>query len=238
MAEDKKKGFPRIPLGVWFGVREKLKQKVPSEMSPSYVSSALNMTPASASANVIPALKTFGLIDDAGKPTERAYDWRDDTKYAEVCLEILDEVYPQELRDLFHASDASFDSVKSWFARTARVGDAAAGKFASTFLMLLKADLEKAKNAPVSKAKVPTAGKSVNAAKPSRSVAAKAGESVTATEPPNEEQGQHRGSGGGESPLTPKLHIDIQIHISPDSSADQIDKIFASMSKHLRDFRA
>jgi hypothetical protein len=29
------------------------------------------------------------------------------------------------------------------------------------------------------------------------------------------------------------LHIDIQIHISSDASADQIDHIFASMAKHL-----
>lgn len=31
----------------------------------------------------------------------------------------------------------------------------------------------------------------------------------------------------------PSLHIDMQIHISPEASADQIDQIFASMSKHL-----
>jgi hypothetical protein len=31
----------------------------------------------------------------------------------------------------------------------------------------------------------------------------------------------------------PALHIDIQIHISPEASADQIDQIFASMAKHL-----
>jgi glycine cleavage system regulatory protein len=33
--------------------------------------------------------------------------------------------------------------------------------------------------------------------------------------------------------LGPALHIDIQIHISPEASADQIDQIFASMAKHL-----
>ena len=32
---------------------------------------------------------------------------------------------------------------------------------------------------------------------------------------------------------TPSLHIDIQVHISPDSTAEQIDLIFASMAKHL-----
>ena len=31
----------------------------------------------------------------------------------------------------------------------------------------------------------------------------------------------------------PSLHIDIQVHISPDASPDQIDQIFSSMAKHL-----
>ena len=32
---------------------------------------------------------------------------------------------------------------------------------------------------------------------------------------------------------TPSLHINIQVHISPDATTDQIDQIFASMAKHL-----
>jgi len=32
---------------------------------------------------------------------------------------------------------------------------------------------------------------------------------------------------------SPEVHIDIQIHISPESSAEQIEKIFESMAKHL-----
>lgn len=32
---------------------------------------------------------------------------------------------------------------------------------------------------------------------------------------------------------TPSVHIDIQVHISPDAGADQIDQIFSSMAKHL-----
>jgi hypothetical protein len=31
----------------------------------------------------------------------------------------------------------------------------------------------------------------------------------------------------------PSLHIDIQVHISPDAKPEQIDKIFESMSKHI-----
>lgn len=32
---------------------------------------------------------------------------------------------------------------------------------------------------------------------------------------------------------SPTVHIDIQIHISPEAAADQIDQIFKSMAKHL-----
>ncbi len=38
-----------------------------------------------------------------------------------------------------------------------------------------------------------------------------------------------RSSRGG----VPSVHIDIQIHIAPESSSEQVDQIFASMAKHL-----
>jgi hypothetical protein len=34
---------------------------------------------------------------------------------------------------------------------------------------------------------------------------------------------------------TPSLHIDIQVHISPQAEDTQIDKVFESMAKHLKD---
>lgn len=33
--------------------------------------------------------------------------------------------------------------------------------------------------------------------------------------------------------VAPSLHIDIQVHISPDAKPEQIDKIFESMAKHI-----
>ena len=33
--------------------------------------------------------------------------------------------------------------------------------------------------------------------------------------------------------VAPSLHIDIQVHISPEASPEQIDKIFESMAKHI-----
>ncbi|MGV3550455.1 DUF5343 domain-containing protein [Rhizobium sp.] len=44
----------------------------------------------------------------------------------------------------------------------------------------------------------------------------------------NENLPSHHQKAGG-----PSLHIDIQIHIAPESSLEQIDQIFESMAKHL-----
>jgi Family of unknown function (DUF5343) len=38
---------------------------------------------------------------------------------------------------------------------------------------------------------------------------------------------------GGPRSTSPSVHIDIQIHISPEASTDQIEQIFKSMAKHL-----
>jgi len=37
----------------------------------------------------------------------------------------------------------------------------------------------------------------------------------------------------GANSNAPSLHIDVQVHVSAEASAEQIDQIFASMAKHL-----
>jgi len=237
MAEEKKKGYPKIPRNNWFLLREKFKQRTPERVSPSYIASALSMGEASASANIIPPLRVFGLIDDAGKPSDLAYDWRDDKKYAEVCKQILEATYPQELRDLFHDTNALVKDVENWFARDAKVGQAAARAYAATYLMLLEADLAKAKEQNGAKSKAASAeGKPARASSKARPPAKETKAAAPPPPEPTKPATEHAGSGddaGGRRGFSPKLHVDIQIHISPDSSPEQIDKIFESMAKHL-----
>jgi hypothetical protein len=234
MAEEKKKGYPKIPRSNWFLLREKFKQRTPEKVSPSYVATALGMGEASASANIIPPLRVFGLIDESGKPSDLAYDWRDDRKYGEVCKQIIEATYPQELRDLFHGTNVPAKDVENWFARRAKVGQSAARAYAATYLMLLEADLTKAKEQNGAKA-------ASAAAKPAGKASSKAAAPSKTPKPAerpddrnaNAGQGDRGSDGADRRGFSPKLHVDIQIHISPDSSPEQIDKIFESMAKHL-----
>lgn len=189
------------------------------------------MTEASAGANVLPALKAFGIVGEDGKPTDLAYDWRDDSKYKEVCEKIIAKVYPQGLQDLFHDSTTSLDDLKSWFMRSAKVGEAAAIKFARTYHMLLKADIEQTKETTSTNRK-PKSAVTSKPQKESTKSTKKAEQQVVEVQVVGNDKAQLSSS------LTPSLHIDIQIHISPESSADQIDKIFESMAKHLKGFKA
>jgi hypothetical protein len=221
---DEKKSYPKIPRNNWFLLRDRFKQRTPEKVSPSYVATALGMSEASASANIIPPLKAFGLIDDDGKPTDLAFDWRDDEKYPAVCKTIFENVYPQELRDLFHdPTNIEVGKIESWFARQTKSGEGAARKSAASYVMLLEADLSKAKA---------TSGAERKPVKPPAQKAA-------ASHPTNKEERQETPPAreapgtGGQSAFSPSLHVDIQIHISPDSSPEQIDKIFESMAKHL-----
>lgn len=230
---DEKKSYPKIPRNNWFLLRDKFKQRTPERVSPSYVATALGMSEASASANIIPPLKTFGLVGDEGKPTELAFDWRDDEKYPMVCKTIFGSVYPQELRDLFHdPTNIEVGKIESWFARQTKSGEAAAKKSAATYVMLLEADLSKAKAAKESKASKQNGGTDRKTMKPQAQKAAAS--HVTKKREHSETPLAHEKSDvEGKSAFSPNLHVDIQIHISPDSSPEQIDKIFESMAKHL-----
>lgn len=231
MAEEKKKGYPKIAQANWFGLRDKLKQRVPGEISASYVASAMGMAEGSARANVVSPLKALGIVGEDSKPTELAYDWRDDSKYPEVCEKIIESTYPQELQDLFHTPDVQLSEVTSWFMRDAKVGEPAARMFASTYIMLLLKKPEDTKDIAKSKESKPKASNQKKTAVPK----IKAAESkVSTTDAPDPNP-----TGGGKTHgFSPRLHIDVQVHISPESSPEQIDKIFESMAKHLKDFKS
>ncbi|MCA8007971.1 DUF5343 domain-containing protein [Burkholderia cenocepacia] len=210
---------------------------MPGDVTPAYLAATLNMSPVSASGNVLPSLRTFGLVNDAGKPTDLAFAWRDDEKYASVCEQLVKSTYPAGLHDAFpDVANAPMNRVAAWFAHDTKAGDSAAVKYARVYLMLLEGDLGKANEKPArgtATGRVATTPRTTpKAAKVTVAPAA------MANPEPGEHDHQQRQPPPVGSAFSPKLHIDVQIHISPESSAEQIDKIFESMAKHLKDFRS
>jgi len=222
---DEKKSYPMMPVNNWLTLRKKFRATLPKEVTPAYLAGVLGMGEASAQNNILPSLRITGLVDKDGKPTDRAVKWRDDTQYSQTCQEIRQEVYPQELLDL--APDATVDRsvVNSWFANKLGVGESAARRLSAFYLMLCEADPSKEADTPTTAAKS-TRNKTIVAKRPKK-LQARPKESTSETDEVEPETPKRK---------QPSIHLDIQIHISPEASTDQIDQIFASMAKHLRDF--
>lgn len=224
--------FPKIADGNWWKLRDLFKRKVPSVVTPSYLASALSMSEASARGNIVSPFKKIGILEEDGKPSDMAYDWRDDSKYPAVCDKLLKELYPDEVRDLFHDPDVELSKVTNWFMNAARCGEPAARMFARFYMLLLRANPEEGTEAAKKPEKAPKkqAVKKQAKSDPTPKQEAKPDRHEPAHESPRHQSPQSHFR------KTPELHINIQLHISPESSPEQIEKIFESMGKHLKDF--
>lgn len=220
MTEHNNSSYPMISEKNWWAIREKFKASIPTTVSATYIKSLLSMANEnSANSNVITPLKRIGLIDEENKPTALSNDWRIDDKYKTVCDKIIKNVYPTELLDLFPGSDVDRSMARSWFMGLG-VGQGAADKMVAFFILLKSGEIKDKKplsnNNSASKPKDPKIKKE----RSNQEVAV-------------ETQPQSVESKDSNTISRPNLHIDLQIHISPDSTPEQIETIFASMAKHL-----
>lgn len=215
--------YPRIPESNWWKLRDQFKKTLPAAVTAAYVRSLLGLNSEGAARNLLGPLRQVGLIDDAGKPTPRANDWRNDAKYAEVCRAILADVYPQELLDLHSGPETDRQSVQQWFMHNAALGEKAATGNAQ-FYLLLNQSVAHSADAAVKK----TEG-SKTSAKPAtkRKVKSVVVDQVASESIPPATARQKNAAG------VPTVHIDLQIHVSPDAGPEQIDAMFAAMAKHL-----
>lgn len=221
MSEQINNSYPMISEKNWWILRDKFKASLPATVTPNYIKTLLTMSgDSSAKSNVIVPMKRIGLLDDDNKPTALANEWRLDDKYKSACDKIIRTVYPTELLDLFPESDIDRSVAENWFMSQG-VGQGAAGKMAALFI-LLKSGIIKDKKSITSKQtngakkSTSTTGKSKNFKK--ENIATE-----TVLNPVNIQSSVNQ----------PNLHIDLQIHISPESTPEQIETIFASMAKHL-----
>lgn len=213
-------GYPMISEKNWWTIREKFKASLPSTVTANYIKTLLTMSnDNSANSNVINPLKRMGIIDDDNKPTSLANDWRLDDKYKSTCDVIVKTVYSSELLDLFPNSDVDRNTARSWFMSQG-VGQAAADKMAALFILLKSGEIKDQKSKATKKSKI--SQKNNIKQKKDTSFANNDTSSIN-VDTKNVVDSVNR----------PAIHIDLQIHISPDFSLEQIDAIFASMSKHL-----
>ena len=131
--------FLYIPESNWWIIRDKFKSKLPTEVNKTYLKTLLGLTSEGAAQNLMSPLRRLGLIDDDNKPTDLANIWRNDSRYADACKIMIENTYPQELRDLFSGNDIDKDKCQQWFMDTGKLGEAPARQAATTYIMLNEA---------------------------------------------------------------------------------------------------
>jgi Family of unknown function (DUF5343) len=204
-------------------LRKKFKQSIPGVVTDNYLATVLEMGVNSARANVLPFLKTLGIIDDEGRTLERATHWRDDEHYPEACKAILKEIYPKDLLEAVPNPNQERTQAERWFANHTGAGQAAVGRMAALYAVLVEADASKQPDQDkirTRKDREPTKTK----------IAERTGSAVSSATQAN----QQGGANSFQQPQqAPGININLEIHISADATPDQIDQIFASMAKHI-----
>ena len=232
MANQSKATYPSMPTSSWHKLREQFKRTIPSVVTDSYISSVFDITEKSARSNILPSLRYTGLIDNEGKPTDLAVKWRDDGQYQEVCEQMRREIYSSELIDLGYDNASQRNEIQRWFANSIKVGATAARKMTSFYLLLCESDPNKVAPKKATPKKVAPKKVTQSNEQKTKAKADRQGEhsSTSESQDSTELQGASRVI---QENRGPELHFNIQIHISPDSTVDQIDAVFASMAKHL-----
>jgi hypothetical protein len=233
------KKFPYMSMTAWNQLRRTYQKLAwPSKVTPTALSTALDWSDKMVQ-NTLPQLRNIGLIDNAGVPTDLAHDFRFEDSYPVVCEKIIGALYPLELREVFpDADDADPAKVSQWFMKHSKSGAASASAQAKFYLGLLKAeplkDEEKPKPSAPRKSRAKTAPEpDITPAKASASPTSVESPVVSRVEQPAEEVHATPAPAKPRHQEGPSLHIDMQVHIDPAATPEQIDSIFASMAKHL-----
>ncbi len=223
--------YPKISKRIWLLMRARFANAMPTTVTPAFVSTLVEMEDRSAKNNVISPLRALKILDKDNRPTELAERWRHDDEYQKVCEEIRKIVYPTELLEAFpEGSAGKHEQIKKWFAQNGKVGENSARMLAGTYMLLAQADL----STPEDEVVKPRATQKT--AKPAATRDAKPlpisarGTVISPNDPRLDQDDNKVHSVKGR---LPSVHIDVQVHISPDTTPEQIDRIFESMSKHL-----
>lgn len=223
--------YPYLSANQWYGIRGKLKQSLPRVIDIDWLIGKLDTTQKTAR-NVLPQLRTMGLVNAENSVSDLADDLRHDETYATACRSIVEAIYPESLRNAHSDPDEDLEKVAGWFSRNARTGDIMSKNQAKTYLLLLGGKLPTGEEtAPVPKRRSKNGGVPVKSqSKSKQNAVGNPGVSAATARPvvPVDPSVPPISSGGH-----PTLHVDMQIHISADAGDSQIEAIFKSMAKHL-----
>jgi hypothetical protein len=151
-------------------------------------------------------LKALGFTDGSNAPSDRWRQYRG-SRPKKVLAEGVREAYSSLFELYADACQRSDAELSNFFRSRTTGGDVAVKRTVATFKILCsQAEFDEV-------------------------VTLDADPAAAAEGPDDERRGNTAARGANSS--APALHIDIQIHISPESSAEQVDQIFESMAKHL-----
>lgn len=133
---------------VWCGLRNAFRKNIPSFVTTEYLVNELRLPSSDGvRSNILAPLTQIGLIDHYGRPTERAIAWIDKNKYGQVCREIIDEIYPDELKRMM-SNGAGKRDIISWIELNNDVKESSATKVAYTLFMLYDTSKGRIKRLP------------------------------------------------------------------------------------------
>src|SRR5579859_5957028 len=94
MAEQpsRRQTLPDLPAKSYLDLRKRFQAAPPSQVTAPYLESVLNVGPKAAQ-NILPQIRALGLIDEEGKLTEVAHDWRSDDHLGRAVAQIRERVY-------------------------------------------------------------------------------------------------------------------------------------------------
>jgi hypothetical protein len=158
--------------------------------------------------SILAVVRQIKFIDEGNIPTEKWTKYRG-ANYKQILADGIREGYSDLYAIYPDAHNRSNDELESFFSTRSTAGKQVTSAILNTFKALCElADFSS-----------PSGRKSSNDKNiRSEPILIKTSEENAVKE---------------ENSFIPKLHIDIQIHISPDATPQQIDHIFESMAKHI-----
>lgn len=208
--------YPQIPRPVWWGVRSVLQRSPGTTIDERLLGTQLNVQDVAAR-QYVAELKRVGILNDEGRATELAQQWRLDESYSEAVNSLLSNIYPQSLLQVAPPEDGDRAKAASWFQRGG-LGEGTAKNKAATYLLIGSPNPDDVASRPSS-----TKPKADKAASATKAV----GRTKQASPVEQAPRVQHP-----RSDAMP-LNINVQIHISADATGDQIESIFSAMRRYL-----